>query len=187
MLAAIEYDGAISRIDPASNVVTKTTSVAAAPVGMTVQADDVWLSTASSPTAHRGGDLSLASESPRPVTLDPAVAFDPIAWQILTVTSDGLLAYKRVGGPDGVTLVPDLATSLPQVSQDGLTYRFPLRQGATYSTGEPVRPEDFRHGLERTLVLNGDAAEFYTSIKGATACLRSPRDCRSQIIRADLP
>ena len=177
VLAAIEYDGAISRIDPARNVVTNTTPVAAAPVAMTVEADHVWLSTASSPTAHRGGTLSLVSESPRPVTLDPAVAYDPIAWQILTTTSDGLLAYKRVGGPDGVTLVPDLASSLPQVSEDGMTYRFPLRQGVTYSTGEPVRPEDFRHGLERTLVLNGEAAAFYTSIKGASACLGAPRDC----------
>jgi peptide/nickel transport system substrate-binding protein len=109
--------------------------------------------------------------------LDPAIAWDALVWQVLTMTNDGLLAYKRVGGPDGVTLVPDLATSLPQVSEDGLTYRFPLRRGVTYSTGAPVRPEDFRHGLERTLVLNDGVADLYAAIDGAPACRRGPQAC----------
>ena len=89
-----------------------------------------------------------------PTSLDPALAYDTIIWQILTITNDGLLAYKKVGGPDGATLVPDLASALPQVSEDGLTYRFPLREGIRYSTGDLVRPEDFRHGLERAISLS---------------------------------
>ena len=46
------------------------------------------------------------------------------------MTNDGLLSFKRVGGADGATLVPDLASALPEVSADGLTYRFPLREGS---------------------------------------------------------
>ena len=54
-------------------------------------------------------------------------------------------------------MVPDLASALPQVSTDGLTYRFPLREGISYSTGEPVRPEDFRHAVERSFTMRRSA------------------------------
>ena len=87
--------------------------------------------------------------------LDPAFAYDTDVWRILTITNDGLLAYRKVGGPDGAMLVPDLASALPDVSADGLTYRFPLREGIRYSNGEPLRPEDFRRGIERSLGLHG--------------------------------
>ena len=108
---------------------------------------------------HRapGRDPQLSSAAKPPTSLDPAVVYDSEGWRILTITNDGLLAYKKVGGPDGATLVPDLASALPEVSADGLTYRFPLREGIRYSTGDPVRPEDFRRAIERALVLHGAA------------------------------
>jgi peptide/nickel transport system substrate-binding protein len=115
----------------------------------------------------------VSSDAPAPTSLDPALVYDPEGWRILTITNDGLLAYKKVGGPDGATLVPDLATALPDVSADGLTYRFPLREGMRYSTGDPVRPEDFRRAIERSLVLHG-AADLLSAIEGADAC--TPKD-----------
>jgi peptide/nickel transport system substrate-binding protein len=108
------------------------------------------------------------------------------AWQILSFTNDGLLAYKRVGGPDGATLVPDLASTFPEVSPDGLTYRFPLREGIRYSNGEPVRPEDFRYGLERAMSLSPDAASLFRDLDGADACAKDPATCDlSGAIRVD--
>ena len=79
-------------------------------------------------------------EDPAPESLDPARVYDTEGWRILTITNDGLVGYRKVGGPGGATLVPDLASALPDVSADGLTYRFPLRGGIAYSTGEPIRP-----------------------------------------------
>ena len=72
-------------------------------------------------------------------------AWFPVVWDSLAVTNDGLVSLKRVPGPDGGTVVADLAKALPTVTDGGLTYAFQLREGIRYSTGRPVRCE--RHPL----------------------------------------
>ena len=47
---------------------------------------------------------------------------------------------------------------------DGTAYTFTLRPGLRYSTGRPVRPQDFRYALERVLDLNPAAASFLDAI-----------------------
>ena len=64
--------------------------------------------------------------------------------------------------------MPDLATSLPQPTNGGRSYTFRLRPGVRYSTGQPVRPEDFRRALERTFELRSAAAYLYAPIRGAS-------------------
>jgi peptide/nickel transport system substrate-binding protein len=76
-----------------------------------------------------------------------------------------------------LTLVPDLAVALPEVSPDGLTYRFVLRDDIFYSTGEPVRPEDFRYGLVRAFSLNTSAPGIFRAMEGASACAEEPSTC----------
>jgi peptide/nickel transport system substrate-binding protein len=175
---ANEFDDSITAIDPATNVAEPTVPVGGAAASLAADGDGLWLAVGASATEHLGGTLTIASRTRETTTsLDPAVVYDTFGWQILSITNDGLLAYKKVGGPDGATLVPDLASALPQVSADGLTYRFPLREGIRYSTGEPVRPEDFRHALERTISLSGDAAEMFRAIDGAKACSKDPATC----------
>jgi peptide/nickel transport system substrate-binding protein len=96
------------------------------------------------------------------------------------MTNDGLVGYRRVGGPAGDELIPDLARGLPVPSDNGKTYTFRLRAGIRYSNGQPVRPEDFRHALERVFILNhglGPAAYFYSGIVGAASCERHPQGC----------
>ena len=115
-----------------------------APASITTDGDGLWLAVGASAAEHRGGTLTVSSgaEQKAPKSLDPAVVVynDSLGGQILSITNDGLLSYKKVGGPDGATLVPDLASALPEVSADGLTYRFPLREGIRYSTGDPCAP-----------------------------------------------
>ena len=175
---ANEFDGSIDAIDPTTNTVKRTVPIGGAAASLATVGDGLWLAVGASATEHRGGTLTVSSASKAPISLDPAVVYDVIGWQILTITNDGLLAYKKVGGPDGATLVPDLASALPQVSADGLSYRFPLREGIRYSTGEPVRPEDFRRALERALSLSPDAAAgLFGAIEGAKACGKDPSTC----------
>ena len=104
----------------------------------------------------------------------------------LTMTNDGLVSFKRVPGPDGETVVADLAQALPTPTDGGRTYAFQLRRGIRYSTGRPVRASDIRHGLERTFTVNASYylesrppldAELYGAIVGAPKCLASPRSC----------
>jgi YVTN family beta-propeller protein len=174
---ANEFDETIAAIAPDTNDVESPLPVGGTAASLTVDGDGMWLAVGASPTEHRGGTLTVSSAFEPPATLDPASNEDFIGWQILSITNDGLLAYRKVGGPGGATLVPDLASALPEVSADGLTYRFPLRGGIRYSTGEPVRPEDFRHALERTLSLNSGWAYLYFAIDGARACGKAPSAC----------
>jgi ABC-type transport system substrate-binding protein/class 3 adenylate cyclase/DNA-binding beta-propeller fold protein YncE len=165
-----EYDGVVTPIDPDSDTKGEAVAVGVTFGSVVASGDDLWLAAAASLTEHRGGTLTVASSSSMPSTLDPAIVYAEFGAQILVHTNDGLLAFEKVGGPSGTTLVPNLASAFPEISPDGLTYRFPLREGIRYSTGEPVRPEDFRHGLERALALSGVAAIHYGALVGADRC-----------------
>jgi peptide/nickel transport system substrate-binding protein len=128
--------------------------------------------------SHRGGTLTLIAQlSPHDQATDPAAAYAMPLWQMLSVTNDGLVGYRRTGGPAGDTLVPDLATTLPAPVDGGRTYIFHLRPGIRYSNGTPVRPEDFRHAIERGFAINAGPASYYTGIVGAAQCQRAPARC----------
>src|SRR6187200_3669341 len=103
--------------------------------------DDLWLGVGPSAVEHRGGTLHVAAGGKELSTLDPPLLnADAIGWQILSMTNDGLVAYRKVGGPAGLTIVPDLASAMPEISDNGLRYRFPVRDDVTYSNGNPVQP-----------------------------------------------
>ena len=78
-----------------------------------------------------------------------------------------LLGYKHVNGPDGATIVPALAQSLPKVSSDGLTYTLTLRKGLKYSNGTPVKASDFTYTVKRLFLLDSPGVGFFTNIVGA--------------------
>ena len=174
---ANELGDSIASIDPESNGV-RIVPVGGAATSLAVEGDGLWLAVGASATEHRGGTLMIAS--PRdgaPASLDPGANSFDLAWQMLSVTNDGLLAYKKVGGPDGETLIPDLASALPEVSDDGLSYRFPLREGIRYSTGDPILPDDFRYALERAFSLGSPLIPYFSAIAGAKACINAPASC----------
>jgi len=186
MWVANEFDGSVTAIDPATNDPDPAIRVGGSVASAAADGDQLWISVGASAAEHRGGTFTISSSRGAPTsvtgkpTLDPATVYDYDAWRILVLTSDGLMGYRKVGGANGVTVVPDLAAALPQVSSDGLTYRFALRDDIHYSTGEPVRPEDFRYGLERTFSLSGDAASIFDAIDGASACFAEPATCDLQ-------
>jgi peptide/nickel transport system substrate-binding protein len=172
-----ELDDSLSVIDPSTNAVERTISVGAGASSLAASGDGIWVAVGASASEHRGGTLDVSSETEMPTSIDPALTYDLIGWQILTITNDGLVGYRKVGGGAGATLVPDLAAALPEVSDDGLTYRFALRTGMRYSTGDPVRPEDFRRGLERAIGLSPDAASLFSALEGAGACHEHASAC----------
>ncbi|MEP6978811.1 MAG: ABC transporter substrate-binding protein [Thermoleophilia bacterium] len=98
---------------------------------------------------------------------DPGLSYTVDGWSILWNVYQPLLGYKHVGGPDGATLVPALAESLPTVSSDGLTYKLKLRSGLKYSDGSPVKASDFAATIERLFKLDSPGVGFFTNIVGA--------------------
>ena len=169
----------------------RSLAVGANPQDVATVDDGAAITTTTSRTEHRGGTLTIAGASEDGLRERPSVdpdSFDawfPVVWDSLAVTNDGLVSLKRVPGPDGGTVVADLAKALPTVTDGGRTYAFQLREGIRYSTGRPVRAGDIRYGLERTFTVNartslGSAtldSVLFGAVVGAPKCLASPGSC----------
>jgi peptide/nickel transport system substrate-binding protein len=112
------------------------------------------------------------------------------AWPpLLSLTNDGLLTYRRVGGQAGYQLVPDLARSMPRVSEDGKSYMFQLRPNIHYSNGRVVRASDFRYAIERVFKLRPRpepvVVDSFRAIRGAERCGRQRCDLSAGIATDD--
>jgi peptide/nickel transport system substrate-binding protein len=176
---ADSLDGTITRIDPDTNGV-RVVRVGSEPTALSA-GTAMWATVLPGPASHRGGTLRIEEGPPFATiggSLDPAVFTNAAQWQLLSMTNDGLVTYRRVGGLAGNTLVPDLATSLPQPTNGGRTYTFRLRAGVRYSTGVPVRPGDFRRAIERLFKFPNDFPKSpYLGIVGAQRCRSRPAHC----------
>ena len=127
--------------------------------------------------AHAGGTLKLLA-STAGGTLDPQVNYTLQYWQLYQATYDGLVSFKKVSGAASFEVVPDLATSMPKVTNHGKTYTFTLRRGIKFSNGQPVTVADVQASLRRIFkVSNPNAGTWYVSIVGGAACVAKPATC----------
>lgn len=175
---ANEYDASVVELDPAADPVEfrARLDVGASVGPLVADGEGIWMAVGESSTSHRGGTLRAVSLDGLD-TLDPGNAYSNSSWSVLNITNDGLLGFTRSGGPEGLTVVPNLATTLPEISNDGRTYRFTLRSGVRYSNGEPVTAEDFRFAMERSFRLSDAAPLLFSSIQGAQECSGRPASC----------
>jgi peptide/nickel transport system substrate-binding protein len=172
-------DGTVVRVDPHEPRVLETIDVGSPATDIATADGRVWTATGVAAAAHRGGTLRVLYA---PIKPGPAIdwlsgaGYYWITFQLTSLAHDGLVAYRRVDGAAGATLVGGLATGVPTPSPDGRTYVFTLRSGLRYSDGRSVRPEDFRASLERSLRVARDApSSLYDAIVGARRCV--PRRC----------
>ena len=160
----------LTKIDAAGSYVTTSISMGGSPVALTSVGNRLWVATRLPVNRpQKGGVLRVVQSAPAP-SIDPALAYPDMTYQYLEGTYDTLVTFQKVGGTGGLQLVPDLALTVPRPTDAGTVYSFVLRPGIRYSNGQPVRPEDFRYGMEHVLELNNLAAPFLTGIIGAAAC-----------------
>ena len=84
-------------------------------------------------------------------------AFDPTgeylasAFTIYQALGRTLVNYKHVAGPDGNKLFPDLASAMPTISSDGLTYTFKLKSGVKFGppVSRAITSKDIEYAFER--------------------------------------
>ncbi len=101
-----------------------------------------------------------------PNTLDPHLATGVPSWKILTALGEGLVAIN------GQTLeVKPAVAERWEISEDGLHFRFHLRDNAKWSNGEPVTAADFANSWERMLSpsLGNPYAQDLFAVSGARA------------------
>jgi peptide/nickel transport system substrate-binding protein len=116
-----------------------------------------------------GGTLTVLQGS-APDSLDPQFGGTSQSNEADIMVYEPLLTYAAKEGTAGAQLIPALATELPTVSADLLTYSLTLRSGLKYSDGTPVKASDFRHSIERAIKINWANKSFFTTnIEGAAA------------------
>jgi ABC-type transport system substrate-binding protein len=81
------------------------------------------------------------------------VTANPLMAQIEEATCAKLLNYPDAPTPDGWRLQPEIAASMPAVSNGGRTYTFTVRSGYRFSppSNQPVTAEVVRYSIERAL------------------------------------
>jgi peptide/nickel transport system substrate-binding protein len=94
----------------------------------------------------------------KPRTIDPSDAYELRSLGIITNMGERLYTYN----PGSNKLVPQLATELPKVSADGLTYTIPIRQGVLFHDGTPFDAEAMAFSLKR-FILNAGSPAFLLS------------------------
>ena len=67
-------------------------------------------------------------------------------WEVMTALFEGLTNIAN----DGVTILPGMAERW-EISPDGLTYTFHLRNNAKWSNGDPLRAQDYLDSTRRML------------------------------------
>ena len=98
------------------------------------------------PTMSEGGTLVIANDS-APGFLDPVISNDTSDYTIYRAICEGLYNANQ----DGVTVRPTLATAMPTVSADGLTWTIPVREDATFNDGTPFNAAASARSINRYL------------------------------------
>jgi len=102
-----------------------------------------------------GGDMVLA---------DPTLVSDSNSSYIMENVIEGLVGLKP-----GTTseVVPVLAEALPEVSPDGKTYTFKVRQGVKFHDGTPLDAAAVKYNYERQLNAPAELRDAYNYYFGA--------------------
>ena len=117
------------------------------------------------PNARPGGGIIITYKDDV-ATLDPAIGYDWQNWSMIKSLFDGLMDYA----PGTTELRPGLAESY-DLSEDGLTYTFHLRQGVKFHNGREMTADDVKYSLDRVTdpATQSPGAGFFGSILGYDA------------------
>lgn len=105
--------------------------------------------TAVPPTTAPSKTTIIIGTTDKIASLDPADAYAVHDWEMILNVNDGLLRFK----PGTTDLEPVLATALPTISSDGLTYTFTLKDGIKLADGTPLDATMYAAQLNRLLTI----------------------------------
>lgn len=118
-----------------------------------------------------------------PTTLDPALAGDVTSAMVIRQIFTGLVRLDA-----NLEVQPDLAEAW-ELSDDGRTYTFTLRNDARFADGTPITADDVLYSLERAadpnLTAFPPAATYLNDIVGVNAKLAGQADFISGIEQVD--
>jgi peptide/nickel transport system substrate-binding protein len=113
-------------------------------------------------------DVLVATVNDDVTSIDPAaVGGNDVGMNVILNVYDRLVAIP----PDGGSPVPSIATEVPTlenglISEDGLTYTFPLREGVVFSDGTDLTAEDVKYSWDRIveMALPEGQSELFSNV-----------------------
>lgn len=96
------------------------------------------------------GDTVIMARGSDSESLDPVMTASNVDIWILNMVVEGLVGSSD----DGTEIIPAVADTW-EISDDGLTYTFHIRDGIQFSTGDPVTAEDVVYSLTRAKEADG--------------------------------
>ena len=114
-------------------------------------------------------NVNIRSEPP---SLHPGLATDTTSGAVLNQTFEGLMRVNQEGK------VEEAMAESYEMSDDGLTYTFKIREDAKWSNGDPVTAKDFEYAWKWVLDpanVDTDYAYQLYMIKGAEAAKEQGR------------
>jgi len=103
-------------------------------------------------------------------SLDPAVADAETDQEIQQNFQDGLVRFDK-----DLNVVPDLATAVPDATDNGLTYVFKLRHDAAFSNGDKFTSRDVLYSWNRAAAYQGSYASSLSAIVGYDIVARNTK------------
>ncbi|MFF8944824.1 ABC transporter substrate-binding protein [Streptomyces sp. NPDC014864] len=100
-------------------------------------------------SSKKGGTVNL-EDSDVPDSLDPGNTYYGFVQNFSRLYARTLVTFKPAAGKDGLTVVPDLATSLGKASADAKTWTYHLRSGLKFEDGTPITSKDVKYAIERS-------------------------------------
>lgn len=124
-------------------------------------------------SADGGGDIYVMFAT-NVMSLDTNLATDGDSFEIIADCIDGLTQMDAEGAA-----IPAIAESW-DVSEDGCTYTFHLREDANWTNGEPVTAQDFEFAWKLAMTANVEYNYMFSSgvgaVKNADAILAGEED-----------
>ena len=101
------------------------------------------------------GTIVVGTTDSVETTIDPADAYDYFGINIIENVGAGLVDYI----PGTATIIPNLATSW-NVSSDGLTWTFNLRQGVNFADGTAFNATVMKYSIDRQMRIDEPEGAF---------------------------
>ncbi len=127
--------------------------------------------------AQEGGTLNVLSSGDIDF-MDPGAAYYQFSYEVTQATQRQLLQWA----PDDTDApTPDLSDGDPEVSEDGKTITFTIRDGVEFAppVSRPVTADDIKYALERTTlpgVANQYAAGYLSAVPGYSEAVKEAAD-----------
>jgi peptide/nickel transport system substrate-binding protein len=100
--------------------------------------------------SDKKGGTVVYEHSDVPDSLDPGNTYYGWVQNFSRLYARTLVTFKPAAGKEGLTVVPDLATSLGKASADARTWTYHIRSGLKYQDGTPITTKDIKYAIERS-------------------------------------